>query len=461
MDKIKLKICVLALCLSVKYCFAAVDLTCSFDPGGAVVNDMGWHIVTVTAGKTGNSKFTIGNITSRITNLSSIRAGLPPEVKPVWEDINCTGKKFEKVGDFCRFKTRLPYPTTAPQITDKRLRVSFMFADGDSTEEHSCDQEYYVRKDGFSPVARLAVAEEYKIYPALANAGRNYIALVIENGGKEGLNLVNFGLTKLSSSPWLKIDHRIKRDNDDDIKNDNDGEPYEDPLYGKNKECGTNTTDGKINRLDVLGDSCIVVYHYDNIPSLATTVPSLTVTTKPAQGKEDKKEVKLTSILKPMKLALGTVYDIGINRVFDAIGAYGSSSYGSIPPTVLYLQNYYSTVPVKVNISIRDSIGNDVSKFFDIRYDKDCPPEDPDCAGCLLSSKASSCHFFVIAKQKVLGDAQWGDYLVPSGKSYTITASTPDGATDSKQFRVLAQKDIEEAIRQRMNLEVDHKEGVK
>lgn len=225
-------------------CSWAITFGYVVDPEERGLYNFGWHVYTVTANEfTGNDvPFTVSTVNGTVVTGGQ---SFTSEIK----DLNCTGKKFEKAGDFCKFKARLPDQIIPEKKEDEDLKnitvkVEYFFND----KLKFYDKSYSIDPNGRKPIYRIADVNEKNDYPALlhSNNPKNYYGvLVVENGGIESLSITNIRANK--------VDSNFTR-----IKKNPDGE--EDPLYGTNIECKEKLLLPKVH------DTCIVVYSYIPIP---------------------------------------------------------------------------------------------------------------------------------------------------------------------------------------------------
>ncbi|HLX54366.1 MAG TPA: hypothetical protein VKR58_10515 [Aquella sp.] len=424
MYRFGIKFCVIMLCYPLQYSWC---WTCSYDNNQRIdaLNDMAWHVVTVKASKS-DLKDKITAITSHTTNK---KKNLQADAEVV--DLNCKKTTFTKVGDYCKYKIRMPYKTSYSFPLSASVSTYYR---GEDDEEHGlCDEEqneginFYIDKNSFNMGLRFAMAEEYSLYPALHQSGEQDSAvLVVENS-----NIKEIKISEIKSihAPWLALIHK-------------DGDS--DALYGSNKECSTKEDAWKINKLEHVGDSCLLIY---DLKKAATVADNPSIEIKMLAGTTTYTEsIKVDQVLKPMKLSIDPVEDIGMTQILNT----------ELPINVLSLTNYYSTDEIKPVIQVHNIEGKLMDEtMFVIQFVKTgCTPPYNDCEeGCHVSAKGARCYFYIVAKQKVLGPSRWGDYEAPPGKYFVQAVynriSGEPVYSDPIYFQVLHPSVIESRIRER------------
>lgn len=422
MYKFVIKFCVIMLCFPLQSSWAWM---CSYEnnqrPG--TLNDMAWHVVTVKANTVNDLKSKIVTITSETTaNRRSSQA------KAEIVDLSCGKATFTKLGDYCRYRLRMPYTADKDEL---KASVSTHFKD-ESGEEHGlCDEnehiEFYFNKNNFISLVRFAVAEEYKFYPALHPSGeQEFAVLVVENGNTKEIEIS--GITAIRAS-WLTPIHKTSDS---------------DAFYGDNKECGIKEDAWKVNKLKYVGDSCILVYNIAKAPPLANN-PSIEI--KMLTGTTPHTElIALAQVLKPMELKIREVEDIGMQRILGS----------EIPISVIVLTNYYSSDIIKPapTIEIYDENDNIVNgengKFRIIPSMGNCFDTVGGCEEFKcnhLTYNNQTCHFRIVPSSTTVKSDMWSEYLALHG-NYYIRVSYNGIVSDKVSFKVLSASEVENAAKE-------------
>jgi hypothetical protein len=276
MNKFNTKLCAVLGCFLIQGSWAITWET-TIDPiAQAGVYDFGWHVFTVTAKPFGSEdkSFTVDMVDGTVADKKNPDKPVRADIK----DINCGGKKFERAGDSCKFKARIPEQFTVqaasdPKLTNITFNIKYFFNNA-TIEVYNNDKYTVTNLKNLKPIVRVADVEEKNDYPALGvpNPENDYGTFVAGNGGEPLKVVDHYGVLVVENGgtePLAVMDRRYNSSGNFQSVNRKNPNSEVDPLYGTNIECIKDLELKKVN------DSCIIVYKFT--PDLTQTTFGVSV----------------------------------------------------------------------------------------------------------------------------------------------------------------------------------------
>ncbi|MCE3268374.1 MAG: hypothetical protein K0R49_626 [Burkholderiales bacterium] len=364
MNKIYLKFFIILLC------FTQYSWGITFEAKTDDFHNFGWHVYTITAKKLDDSTgpVTVKAINSEIKliTLANRKKTFGEPASAQIHDLNCIGKNFAHVGDFCRFKARIPcdFCNSAKEAPASMvLDIKYFFNNDAANLLVYQNPEYIIiNPGGPKPISRVAFPEEKKDYPALDD---EHFVLVLENGGVESLIL-----------------NSVFPDRELNLVNE-----VESPeLYGDSARC---TVGGE--GLKKFGDTCIMVYQFTKVSSVNSAKQTRQVNVNINQA-----AYKNTVTKPPVTISFKEIIPNGS----EVVSPNKTDSW----LVVVNVSNYYSLDPITLKSSIIDESGvlvKNVNAVSDTQSHYNYGT-----ATCILNKTRNECDFLLLV------------HFIPPGKYF-------------------------------------------
>ncbi len=220
-----------------------VDNT-SPDDINTTLKDMGWHLITITVSSVDKTikPIPVEGLLATIYPEPSVNVGQQIQIK----DINCESAVFSKVGDSCSAYFKLSYDTS--KGTDNQVMFSVQMAPKGNI---AGVLSFSSAVKPFESIANYRAVNpiENKYYSGtnIATNKNSYQILLIQNASLQPINITK--LSALTNQIFTLIHRSMASGNND-------------PYYGNESECSlsANPSNGQVNTLTNLYDSCITVY---------------------------------------------------------------------------------------------------------------------------------------------------------------------------------------------------------